>query len=148
MRKARLGRPCLWKGKKLSEKWRENLSKAHLGHKLNEKQRQILLFNATGSKNNNWKGGVSKDPAYVAWSKNRWHHRNRSAPGSHTNGEWEDLKAKYDWQCPACKRREPEIKLGEDHIVPLSKGGSNNIENIQPLCRSCNCRKQTKTIRY
>jgi len=49
------------------------------------------------------------------------------ASGSHTNGEWETLKAQYDWRCLACNRQEPEIKLSEDHIVPLSKGGSDNI---------------------
>ena len=61
--------------------------------------------------------------------------------GSHTQGEWEMLKAQYNWICPSCGKSEPEIKLTEDHIIPISKGGSNNIENIQPLCKNCNCKK-------
>ncbi len=64
--------------------------------------------------------------------------------GFHTLGEWETLKAQYDWTCPSCGLQEPHIHLTEDHIIPISKGGSNNIENIQPLCRSCNSKKGTK----
>lgn len=70
------------------------------------------------------------------------------AGGSHTIGEWEALKAQHNWTCPCCSKVEPEVKLEADHVIPISKGGSDNIENIQPLCRRCNGKKHTKTIRY
>lgn len=72
----------------------------------------------------------------------------RALGSFHTYGEWELLKAQYNWTCPACRRQEPDIKLTEDHVVPLSKGGGDNIENIQPLCASCNCKKHDKIVIY
>lgn len=30
------------------------------------------------------------------------------------------------------------IKMEVDHIVPWSKGGSDELYNLQPLCRKCN----------
>lgn len=68
--------------------------------------------------------------------------------GSHSTGEWENLKAQYDWTCPSCKRKEPEIKLTRDHVIAVSRGGSDNIENIQPLCNPCNAQKSTLSIRF
>ena len=47
--------------------------------------------------------------------------------------------------CPLCKT---DVKLTADHVIPISKGGSSFIENMQPLCRSCNSRKKNKTIDY
>ena len=82
------------------------------------------------------------------FTNQRYKARKRNAIGNHNFGEWELLKKQYNFICPACSRQEPQIKLTEDHIVPLSKGGSDNIENIQPLCISCNVRKHTKIIKY
>lgn len=103
----------------------------------------------TGEKNNHWKGGVSKQKGYSNIFKIRYKARKYQAEGSHTFGEWELLKKQYGYECPSCRRNEPEVKLTEDHIIPLSKGGSDYIENIQPLCKSCNCKKyNNKVIKY
>jgi 5-methylcytosine-specific restriction endonuclease McrA len=88
----------------------------------------------------------SKDLNYVNWQKNQYHKRLKEAEGNHTFGEWELLKKQYGYKCPMCGMKEPEIKLTEDHIIPLSKGGSNWIENIQPLCLKCNMKKHNKLI--
>lgn len=70
------------------------------------------------------------------------------AGGITTPEEWEMLKSRYGYICLCCERKEPEIELTMDHVIPLSMSGSNGIENIQPLCRSCNSIKWTQTIDY
>ncbi len=70
------------------------------------------------------------------------------AGGSYSIAEWETLKVKYNFTCLCCGRREPEIKLTADHVVPVVKQGSSSISNIQPLCGSCNSRKHNKMIDY
>lgn len=68
--------------------------------------------------------------------------------GEITPKEWKDLKEYYKYTCLACGRREPEIKLELDHVMPIRLGGRNVIENAQPLCKSCNCSKGAKHIDY
>ena len=70
------------------------------------------------------------------------------AEGRFSVQEWAELKAKYNFSCLCCGRSEPDIRLTVDHVVPLVKGGTNYIDNIQPLCFSCNSRKHSKTIDY
>lgn len=74
--------------------------------------------------------------------------RVQQAEGSFTSKEWQKLCARYEYTCLRCRRREPEIKLTADHVVPLCKGGTNFIDNIQPLCQSCNSSKHRATIDY
>lgn len=52
--------------------------------------------------------------------------------------EWYYVLASYDFQCAFCLNEWP---LQPDHIIGLAQGGSNIIDNIQPLCPSCNATK-------
>jgi 5-methylcytosine-specific restriction endonuclease McrA len=66
--------------------------------------------------------------------------------GMYTAKEWDDLCEKYNNKCLGCNK--DNVKLTADHVIPISQGGSNNIDNIQPLCASCNSIKSIKTIDY
>ena len=67
------------------------------------------------------------------------------AGGSFTPAQWDALCALYEFKCLCCGKVKP---LEADHIVPVSKGGTSWIRNIQPLCKSCNASKGAKTIDY
>ena len=65
--------------------------------------------------------------------------------GTFTVLQWEILIWYTGGKCLDCKK---VTSLTVDHIIPISKGGSSNISNLQPLCRSCNGRKRDKIIDY
>lgn len=95
------------------------------------------LKNKIGELHHMWNGGNARK------RKTR-----REAEGRHTKREWQELKEKFDFMCLCCKKVEPLIKLTRDHVIPLSRGGTDYISNIQPLCLSCNDRKGVKTIDF
>ena len=72
--------------------------------------------------------------------------------GSFTNQEWLQLKSIYGNCCLCCGKHESVLSspIQQDHVVPRSKGGTNWISNIQPLCEGCNGMggKGTKSTDY
>lgn len=46
----------------------------------------------------------------------------------------------------SCVKCGSKQNITMDHIVPLSRGGVHSIGNLQPLCRSCNASKGSKTM--
>jgi hypothetical protein len=63
--------------------------------------------------------------------------------GSHTAEQIEALYIRQRERCAGCNksiRKYYEI----DHIIPITRGGSNNISNIQLLCLPCNRTKHNK----
>lgn len=75
--------------------------------------------------------------------------RKHNAPGGHfTWDEFEKVCQEFDYTCLSCLKVLPFDEIEADHVVALANGGSDDIWNIQPLCRSCNPRKGKKTIDY
>jgi 5-methylcytosine-specific restriction endonuclease McrA len=66
--------------------------------------------------------------------------------GSFTEDDWNVLLLLYDFKCLACGR--DDVLLTADHVIPVAFGGSSDISNIQPLCKSCNSIKGTHYIDY
>jgi len=52
------------------------------------------------------------------------------------------LLHKYKFKCVNC---ESKNNLTIDHIIPVSKGGTDDYSNLQILCKSCNSSKGNKT---
>lgn len=79
---------------------------------------------------------------------NRYHHKRRAlkagSGGSHTRIEWQQRKELYGYKCVYCHKKTK--RLTKDHIVPISRGGTDNIYNIVPTCGKCNRRKWAKNL--
>lgn len=59
--------------------------------------------------------------------------------GTHTADQWNALVNFCGKTCVRCGATGGEIV--KDHIQPIYQGGSDGIDNLQPLCRSCNSSK-------
>lgn len=78
--------------------------------------------------------------------------KEKGCSGKHTAEEWIALRDSTGGVCPRCQIYVGVKNMTRDHIIPLSRGGSNYIDNIQPLCgikaNSCNSHKWAKTMDY
>jgi len=61
-------------------------------------------------------------------------------------GKWWGVLARDKWKCLSCGRssKEDGVLLEVDHIIPRSKGGSDDMSNLQTLCKKCNIGKSNR----
>jgi len=57
--------------------------------------------------------------------------------------DWTKVLVAYDHRCPVCGRHSSEMRLDQDHKRPRLRGGGDELENWQPLCKECNNFKST-----
>ena len=57
---------------------------------------------------------------------------------------------KDNWTCRMCSTKVQKVNIYAndaaelDHIIPISKGGTHTLDNVQTLCRQCNQFKSDK----
>lgn len=85
------------------------------------------------------------------YAKNATHKRRAQKAASGGTGisfsAWNRLIARFRGRCAYCDQppRPGEI-LEQDHVVPLSRGGTHSEGNILPACDTCNVRKNDRLI--
>lgn len=69
------------------------------------------------------------------------------AKGRHTAEQWKALVKKFEGRCVRCGVL-PSESMQKDHITPIYQGGSDGIDNLQPLCRGCNSAKGPESFNW
>jgi len=87
---------------------------------------------------------INKEPIAVRNEKRRAQ-KLASPINDFTSAQWLKMQHVFGHRCAYCGKRY-RGKLTQDHITPLSKGGSHTASNIVPACRSCNSRKNSGPV--
>ena len=83
------------------------------------------------------------EKASLLWKRRDY--RERNAGGSFTLEEWNAKLEEYNYRCAYCGCELNSDTVTTDHKIPLSRGGTNYIDNLVPACSLCNSKKHTKT---
>ena len=104
----------------------------------------------------NNKPGISKrisgllDAGYKVEELSYWFRlKSKYASRAKTNSPkaapiWLDIQLAYENKCAYCGVRTND--LSKDHIISISAGGSDTMDNIVPACKSCNSSKSSKGL--
>lgn len=138
------------KGREHAKKWRKNNPekvRLSINRWCKNNPEKIKEYSKRNKKNH---------PEQIRKDNRRRRNYKLNAEGSHTEQEWQDKKKKYCYRCAYCGIHENVLKdkykckkwwlLTEDHIIPLTKKGTDYINNIIPACVSCNSTKHNKII--
>ena len=127
-------------------KWRVHNPEAFLRYRhSDEAQESVLRYQKTE------KGKRSKE-RYLKSAKGRAASRRKALTRSGLYAEaagygwgeaWEEVVCLWGNVCVYCARPDPDTA---DHVIPLSKGGSNYPCNLVPACKSCNSSKRDRAI--
>lgn len=83
---------------------------------------------------------------YLNWLDRQYNAPRREACAYTNKREVKEyIYKKYGNNCLCCGS---DDDLTIDHVIPINKGGKNELDNLQPLCRSCNSKKGIDIIDY
>ncbi len=107
-----------------------------------EQNREEVIARSKGWAENNLK----KVEQFKANNRRKRRAAKHASGDNFTAQQFVELCEKYGNKCLCCG--DTAAVLEADHVVPLTRGGSDDIDNIQPLCGTCNRSKFVKTIDY
>jgi len=124
--------------KEIHKSWRDRNP-----DKIKERSARWYAENSDRSKANlqDWR---RRNPAGYRLQKYRRRMLETTASGEFTEADLTNLIERQKALCTGCGR-DISAKFTIDHKTPLSRGGTNDPENLQLLCRPCNSSKGTKT---
>jgi len=124
------------------KRWRENNPERWQEHQAKNFQRHKENRVAT---NKQW---IKDHPEEHKQGRIMRDHRRRArllqAGGTWTPKQFAELCEASDDHCWYCQKQCDNLTV--EHMQPLSRGGSNDIANIAPVCPSCNYTKRDKTV--
>jgi 5-methylcytosine-specific restriction endonuclease McrA len=103
------------------------------------KQRRNTLPAINAAANAACRRAYAKAPHTYAANATR---RKRNLIGEFTEAEAQARWNEYQGCCAYCGAPAQEL----DHMVPVSAGGSNTIDNVVPACRPCNRSKHARPM--
>lgn len=118
--------------KRAQETKEQNNERARLWYKQNK---ELMINRAKEWKKNH--------PDHVRANTRDYATRRRAAIGRFSSRDYIRLLRRQNGLCAYCSANKAN---SIDHVVPLSKGGSNFIGNILPVCSLCNSSKGYKNL--
>lgn len=116
-------------------------------HGIIDHQRGIYQLFPEGQQLNEWERASlialcdSSVADYVAQRQDAiWRHRGQNFEPVPGTLRYEVIK-RAAGRCEGCGVSNRERALQVDHIIPRTKGGSNDLSNLQALCSTCNAQK-------
>lgn len=83
----------------------------------------------------------AEDPTSAKLANARRRAQMRDTESPLTREQWLAIVEAYDDRCAYCG----DLYKVIEHVIPLSRGGKNEVGNVVPACEPCNDHKHTKT---
>ena len=112
---------------------------------LKEKNKEYRKNNKEKEKErfDKWKKN-NPDKEFNRYTKRRQREENQG--GGISKNQWLEMMEFFDWRCAYSNEKLSDKYRTIDHIIPLSKGGENEIWNCIPMHRSYNSSKFTNDM--
>ncbi len=115
-------------------------------HYHNNKEKCLLSDKISKRKHKDSVRETKRKYRHANMEKIQLYHTMRRTSGSYVYAEIQSLKVYQQNKCFYCEC-DISVKYTIEHVIPISKKGTNNIENIVLACKSCNCSKQERNVR-